>query len=220
VATGADGGFVAVDVEADEGLETLAALERQHGALPDTVTSLTGRGGRHLLFAHPGVHVPNAVRLWPGIDVRGDGGYIVAPPSRTIGPYVWQIGHEQDAVGLASAPLWLLERLRAGMADRLRVDGTPLVIHRGERNHRLHQLACLLRRYGLGERAIVGCLEVINREHAMPPLEPDELGRIAVSAVRYAPAPEAFLASAAFQHGRRHDDAFEAVVSAGLGGRP
>jgi putative DNA primase/helicase len=224
IVTGADSDLVGLDVDGDTGAESLRDLERQHGALPETVVSLTGRGGRHFLFRHPGGTVSNGVGLWPGIDVRGDGGYLVVPPSRTVSPYDWQIGSEPGAVPLATLPEWLLDHLRRrdhrDGGDRLRAYGTPLVLREGERNHRLHQLASLLRRYGLGERAILGCLEVINREHATPPLDPEEVARIAASAARYAPAPEAFLASTAFRHGRRCDDAFEAAVSAGLGGQP
>jgi hypothetical protein len=134
--------------------------------------------------------------------------------------YAWEVTAHIDEMVPAEMPHWLLALVTAPGRSTLTRDGTPLVLREGERNHRLHQLASLLRRYGLGERAILGCLEVINREHTTPPLDPEEVARIATSAARYAPAPEAFLASAAFQNGRRCDDAFEAAVSAGLGGHP
>jgi len=134
--------------------------------------------------------------------------------------YAWEVTAHIDEVVPGVMPRWLLALVTAPRRSTLTRDGTPLVLREGERNHRLHQLASLLRRYGLGEGAIFGCLEVINREHATPPLDPEEVARIAASAARYAPAPEAFLASVAFQHGRRRDDAFEAVVSAALGDRP
>src|SRR5262249_125364 len=59
---------------------------------PATVVSLTGGGGRHLLFAHPGRTIRNKVGLRPGLDVRGDGGYIVLPPSlhASGNRYVWE----------------------------------------------------------------------------------------------------------------------------------
>jgi hypothetical protein len=220
IATG--GGLLVLDVDPRHGGDaSLAELERRHGPLPDTPRALTGGGGVHLYFAVDQT-IGNRAGLVPGIDLRGEGGFVVAPPSKHASGrgYAWELGASPDDVPLAPAPRWLLKQLAEGAVDRLRVDGVPLVIHQGERNHRLHQLGCLLRRYGLQERAIVGCLDVINREHATPPLDPEEVARIATSAARYAPAPEAFLASAAFQHGRRCDDAFEAAVSAGLGGHP
>jgi hypothetical protein len=80
VATGAVSGIIVLDVDGDDGEASLAALEREHGPLPATATVLTGKG-RHLYFSHPGVLVPNRVRVAAGLDVRGDGGYVVAPPS-------------------------------------------------------------------------------------------------------------------------------------------
>ncbi len=80
IATGAVSGIIVLDVDGEDGEASLAALEREHGSLPETPTALTGKG-RHLYFAHPGVPVPNRTRVAPGLDVRGDGGYVVAPPS-------------------------------------------------------------------------------------------------------------------------------------------
>jgi len=80
IATGAVSGLVVLDVDGEDGEASLAALEREHGPLPATPTVLTGKG-RHLYFTYPGVPVPNRVRVAPGLDVRGDGGYVVAPPS-------------------------------------------------------------------------------------------------------------------------------------------
>jgi hypothetical protein len=65
-----------------DGLSEWQKLAERHGLPPATATSLTG-GGRHLLFAAPpDVTIKNSAgRLAPGIDVRGEGGYIVLPPS-------------------------------------------------------------------------------------------------------------------------------------------
>jgi putative DNA primase/helicase len=190
VATGADSGFVAVDVEADEGLETLAALERQHGALPDTVTSLTGRHGRHLLFAHPGSPVANAVRLWPGIDIRGDGGYIVVPPSRTIGLYCWEIGHEPDAVSLPPVPQWLLQRIQEGQAagaPRPPDQWVALVrgpIAEGARNDSLARLTGYLLRRRPAPHVVLELVRAVNQARCTPPLSDEEVVRTVDSIAR------------------------------------
>jgi hypothetical protein len=82
IATGAISGVIVIDVDPRHGgNESLAALERDCGPLPATVTSKTGGGGSHLFFQHPGHDVPNRTNVLPGIDVRGDGGFVVAPPS-------------------------------------------------------------------------------------------------------------------------------------------
>jgi hypothetical protein len=89
-----------VDVDGEEGFTTLARLGLQSPA-----TSLTGKG-RQLLFRHPGAKLSNAVRTLPGIDIRGDGGYIAAPPS--IHPngkrYTWLNG-ALSVVNLAPFPV-------------------------------------------------------------------------------------------------------------------
>src|SRR5438067_5020800 len=115
IVTGARSGVVVVDVDAG-GEETLAQLEREHGKLPATVEARTGSGGRHLLFKHPGILVRNDAkkRLGPGLDVRGDGGFIVAAPSlhKSGKRYAWTPGAAPWERELADLPPWLLARLR------------------------------------------------------------------------------------------------------------
>jgi len=113
--TGAISGLVVVDIDpAHGGTQSLEALEREHGAMPATVESHTGGGGRHLYFAHPGGHVGNRVGLRPGIDVRGDGGCIILPPS--IHPngnrYAWVPGRSPEECALAPLPSCFREKAR------------------------------------------------------------------------------------------------------------
>jgi hypothetical protein len=82
IATGADSGIVVLDVDPRHGGDdTMADLERRHGVLPDTWHCQTANGGSHLYFLHPGGAVGNRAGIRPGVDVRGDGGYVVAPPT-------------------------------------------------------------------------------------------------------------------------------------------
>jgi putative DNA primase/helicase len=96
---------------AANGLETLDGLEQTHGQLPITLAQTTPSGGRHLLFRWPdgGERIRNngkTRRIGPGIDTRGQGGYIVAPPSVIDGNfYDW----DEEDMPLAMAPPWLLE---------------------------------------------------------------------------------------------------------------
>lgn len=91
IRTGAVSGLVVVDIDPDHGGRIIPDL------MPRTAYNATGSGGWHLLYKHPGVPVPcSQSRLGPGIDVRGDGGYFVAPPSihpRTKRPYRRAGGH-------------------------------------------------------------------------------------------------------------------------------
>jgi hypothetical protein len=187
IATGAASGFVALDIDPRHGGDdSLADLERRHGPLPETIESLTGGGGRHILLAHPGTRVPNKAGLAAGLDVRGDGGYIVAPPSlHTSGQrYTWEGCRHPDDVPLAPVPGWVLALFNERQ-DRLCRDAAPLHIQEGARNATLFRLGCALRCYGLSEAAVAGSLEVINRHHCRPPLPDSEVCEIARSAARY-----------------------------------
>lgn len=115
ILTGAKSGLVVLDVDGDAGEESLLALETEHSPLPATLTSHTGGGGRHLYFRHPGGHVPNKAGVRPGLDVRGDRGQVVAPPSRhpTTGErYRWLA---EDAP-VADLPGWFAELLVSAAA--------------------------------------------------------------------------------------------------------
>jgi len=89
VAIAVPAGVVVVDVDGPEGW---AALKAEGLTLPTTLTAITGRGEwhRHLWYWLPeGVTVRNAVGILHHVDVRTVRGYVVAPPSVTVGPYRW-----------------------------------------------------------------------------------------------------------------------------------
>lgn len=110
IVTGALSGIVVLDVDPRHGGDkSLRTLERKHGRLPKTPKSITGGGGQHDYFAHPGGEVRNRSGIRPGIDLRGDGGCIVAPPSvhPTGKRYRWVRGRAPGDVALAPLPDWL-----------------------------------------------------------------------------------------------------------------
>src|SRR5262245_48614767 len=83
LATGEGSGVWVLDIDGEEGEKTLRELEAQYGALPQTVEAITGKG-RHLYFRWTsGILIRNKQvnPNMPGIDVRGNGGYVLAPPS-------------------------------------------------------------------------------------------------------------------------------------------
>jgi len=98
------------------GDRSLAELICEYGDLPETVEAVTGSGGSHLLFAYPvgDVVIRNTANVRPGIDVRGDGGYIVVEPSVHIcgRTYAWKPGRSPHNMQPAEAPAWLLDLLR------------------------------------------------------------------------------------------------------------
>jgi hypothetical protein len=111
IATGTASGIFVLDIDGADAEAELRKLEAEHGPLPSTAESITPRPGRHVYFKMPDAPVRNSAgKVAPGIDVRGDGGYVLSPPS--IGPagrpYCWSV----DCAGaIAQAPDWLLEKI-------------------------------------------------------------------------------------------------------------
>jgi hypothetical protein len=128
IVTGAVSGLIVLDVDpAHGGDEALNDLEMIYGHLPQTVEVVTGSGGRHVYFRHPGSTVPNSAgKVGAGLDVRGDGGYVVAPPSLHISGrrYEWEVSGDPADVELAPVPDWLL-RLMADAPARTVQQGAP-----------------------------------------------------------------------------------------------
>lgn len=191
IATGLKPGIVVIDIDYNHGGDdSLAGLLRTHGPLPETWESLTGGGGRHIFFKHPGGVVKNKVGLAPGIDVRGDGGYIVAPPSvhasgRT---YTWELSATPGEVPLADIPPWLLQLLNTAPHQEPASTSFPdAPIPEGLRNNTLTSLAGSMRRRGMGESAIAAALLAKNKHRCQPPLPEQEVRGIAQSVMRYPP---------------------------------
>lgn len=122
IATGAPAGFWVLDEDGPEASAWIAAKEAEHGPLPDTVEQQTARG-RHRCFAWDAAaaaaDISNRSRLADApLDVRGDGGYIVAAPSihpgdekKGVPPgfvYRWRPGHAPWEMTFAPAPAWLI----------------------------------------------------------------------------------------------------------------
>jgi Bifunctional DNA primase/polymerase, N-terminal/Primase C terminal 1 (PriCT-1) len=177
---------IVVDIDPrHEGNETLAERERDNGPLPDTWETLTGGGGRHLWFRHPGIaRIPNSAGvIGPGIDVRGDGGFVVAPPSihESGRRYAWDVDHHPDDETLADLPAWMVARIDhpriaapAAAADQWRALAYAEVSE-GRRNATLAKLAGhLLRRY-VDHHVVLTVLLGWNSRSCKPPLEEGEI---------------------------------------------
>jgi putative DNA primase/helicase len=189
VCTGAVSGVVVLDNDIYKSGDTsLRDLEQTYYPLPATVQQLTGGGGEQSFFAHPGTPIKNgAESLGPGLDVRGDGGYVVVPPSLHASGrrYVWEINHHPDDRPLAPLPPWLLALCQE--TRRPAPISTDEPIPQGRRNATLFRIGCGLRARGLSEAAILGALAAINATQCHPPLAEADVGRLAASCARYAP---------------------------------
>jgi len=135
IATGGGSDFFVLDVDGDEGSKSLTALEQEIGILPDTLEAKTGTGGRHLLFQMPDRDIRNRQNLLKGhptldghigLDIRGNGGYIMVAPS--IHPngkrYEWPCGLDDDPI--AVAPDALLDIICAVKKDAPEMPELPV----------------------------------------------------------------------------------------------
>jgi hypothetical protein len=184
IRTGVESGLVVLDVDGEDGAESLRALAREHGELPRTATVRTPRGGLHFYFAHPGGTVRNSAgRLGVGLDVRGDGGYVVAPPSTD------PAGRRYDPVQrvpVAAAPAYLVAEAERTASTAAAPAATWVGIIRhgldeGERNASLTRLVGHLLRRDVDAELAVEIAHLVAAHRCHPPLPAEEVDRIVES---------------------------------------
>ncbi len=187
LATGTTSGVFVVDLDGIDAEAELRKLERENGPLPFTVESITARG-RHAFFRMPEGTVRNsASKIAPGIDVRGDGGYVLVPPS--LHPcgrrYAWSVDSAKE---FASAPEWLLakvvERPNVKISSRQPCEWRDLitgVVAEGQRNTVAARLCGYLLRHAVDPVVALELLRLWNGAHCRPSLPDREIERIAES---------------------------------------
>jgi len=178
VVTGAISGIVVLDVDMQHGgEESLKRFALRNAGMPLTVEAATGGGGRHVYFKHPGF------ALAPGLDLRGDGGVIIVPPSiHSSGkPYSWHKGKAPDEIALAPLPDWLLVPRFGGT-----MPGHPLsywrnLVHEGvsegERNATIASFTGHLLWHGVDPDVALELMLAWNRMRCRPPLDDEEVIR-------------------------------------------
>lgn len=188
--TGKASGVFIVDVDRLEALEELPLELRQE--LQETFTVRTPSGGLHFYLNHVDSVTNRTGQLPAGIDIRGEGGYIIVPPSAG-----YTVEHRAP---IAGAPEWLLEALR----DEPRIssepgrsqsgatipdDGGP--IHEGGRDETLTRIAGRLHDGNRGLPQLEDDLQAANEARCIPPLPPGQVRKIARSVYRYEPCRRA-----------------------------
>lgn len=194
IATG-NGLFVLDDDPRHGGDLTLEALEVTHGRLPDTPTVLTGGAGFHHFLRSPdGVEIRNNVgALGPGLDIRGDGGYVIAPPSNHASgrTYAWECSLRVDELPIAPAPQWLLGLIaQASTSNNGKRFETPPKIPEGQRNASLFGLGRALHARKLNYEEILAALRAVNLARCQPPLDDAEVEKTAHNAATEPDRPD------------------------------
>ncbi len=179
--------FAVLDVDPrHEGDLHLAKLITEHGDLPRTVEAITGGGGWHFLFQQPATKIRNS-KTKGALEFRGEGGYILAPPSvhPDGGDYQWEAScHPDDGTPIAPMPNWLRD-LATKKATNGKAAPVDNAIPEGERHTTLLSLAGTVRRRGMDESEILALLTTVNERRCDPPMTAAELKSIAQGVARY-----------------------------------
>lgn len=181
---------VDTDLKPDKGIngeESLRALEAQHGSLPETVMQMTGGGGYQRFYRHPGgVIKTSASLLGVGVDIRGDGGYVLVPPSvhpHISRQYAWELSHHPEETALVDLPSAWVTLLQSPSNGKRTYSEEGNPIREGQRNDTLFRLACSLRAKSMSEAAILAALLAENATRCQSPWTRQRCG-----ALRRAPA--------------------------------
>ncbi len=201
IATGAASGFAVLDVDPRSGGDrALGEFTQQHGPLPPTLTVETGGGGQHYYFKLDGLEKAKNGEMVPGLDFKTTGGYVIAPPSTHASgkSYAWRPGCAPNEGSVATAPEWFRKlalasrkkpktKPKGGLGQLGRSSTPPPSFVSGGRNNTLTSVGGSLRRAGCDERMIRDHLLSMNAKLCTPPLEAEEVGKIANSLMRYQP---------------------------------
>lgn len=192
IATGSKSNLIVIDEDLDEdkglnGFQEVCQWEKEHGSLPETVRVVTGRGGAHLYYKYKGNDIKNRAGLLDGVDVRGEGGYVIAPPSTHPNGTLYEWEDAPDEVPLAEVDDIVKELLK--ISENKKQFGhkfeLPKTIDSGKRNTTLYKFACSMQAQGASDNAIIAAVKEENRTRCIEPLPEDEVLQIIESAISH-----------------------------------
>ena len=182
IATGAVSGLVVVDIDKKNGgFESWAEFKDANGLPdPDTLIALTGGGGRHYFFGYPEDGL--APKVWrPGIDVKSDGGHVIAAPGSHVSGSTYSWLNDQP---VAVLPVVIREDVArstgsAGSADAFDFAEAMRGLPARQRDDGLFRLACALRRkLGDNERAVTLLVLDAARQCDPPFTDEDAIAKV------------------------------------------
>lgn len=165
IATGNGLAVIDLDVKGNEdGTASMLNWIAENGNMPPTAVVRTGSGGQHHYYMVDGTF-PNSRGLFPGIDIRSDGGYVVAPPSAG---YLWV-----NSLPIARADQKVYDFLEG--KERTKCFVLPAEITEGSRNDTLFKYAASLQAKGAADDIILQEVEKVNIEKCVPPLDDKDI---------------------------------------------
>lgn len=196
IATGKpSSGLVVIDIDnghGGNGSDSLRDWEKQNHNLPDTCTALTGSGGVHLYYRDTEEY-RNKAGILDSVDVRGDGGYIVAPPS--VHPngsiYEWEVDHSPDDMKVTMADATVRKFLNPRKKE-LKQESMPVdeVYPEGKRVDSLVRMIGAMKGWGISDAAIKSAVQIENIRRCDPPLIVEELEKEVFPAIKRDWIPE------------------------------
>lgn len=183
------GGVVILDLDRNhkpgvDGVESLQEWEKEHGmeiyTRGSTAAAKTPHGGIHVYFRHEGIGSPAGIL--PGVDVRGNGGFAVLPPSKVKGRcYKWITPPDVNILDGEALEefLEIVRPKKSGEAFQV-----PAEISEGVRTQTLISLIFSLRRKGLNEATVRAAIRATNDEQCTPPLSEEELEKEVFPAIK------------------------------------
>lgn len=190
-------GLLVIDLDVSDekdGMATLREWEKANGELPETATSITGSGGRHLFYRTDRTGIHPSVNHELGVDIRSDGSYVIPPPSIHPSGELYEWWADPRDVGIAEADGAVYDFIdyvqRNGGEDELakKPNGKfrlPDKIPKGARDDTLFKFAAHLRAIGRSDEEIFTNVAGANVTRCDVPLEQSEVERIVRSACRY-----------------------------------
>lgn len=176
-----------LDIDEDRGIDGYHSLEdwqREHGDFPETWTAITGRGGYHLYYRGNG-KIKNRAGIIDGVDIRGNGGYVVAPPSihKNGNRYEWE--YSPDEFEIAKADNNVEYFLNHDDHRQSASFTMPNIVSAGQRNQMLFRFACMMQAKGASDQSVFAATMAENESSCSPPLTEQEVRIIVSSATKY-----------------------------------
>ena len=176
-----------LDIDEDRGIDGYHSLEdwqREHGDFPETWTAITGRGGYHLYYRGNG-KIKNRAGIIDGVDIRGNGGYVVAPPSihKNGNRYEWE--YSPDEFEIAKADNNVEYFLNHDDQKQNAAFTMPNIVTAGQRNQMLFRFACMMQAKGASDQSVFAATMAENESSCSPPLTEQEVRIIVSSATKY-----------------------------------
>ena len=176
-----------LDIDEDRGIDGYHSLEdwqREHGDFPETWTAITGRGGYHLYYRGNG-KIKNRAGIIDGVDIRGNGGYVVAPPSihKNGNRYEWEYSPDEFEIAKADNNVEYFlnhDDQKQGTAFTM-----PNIVAAGQRNQMLFRFACMMQAKGASDQSVFAATMAENESSCSPPLTEQEVRIIVSSATKY-----------------------------------